>query len=61
LFWSLVIELDVHKDSITIAIAEAERNSELRLFGSVVNDLGRWKLPLPHPQSPSRRPTEGRL
>ena len=42
----LYLGLDVHKDSITIAIAEAERNSELRLFGSVSNDLGRLEIAL---------------
>ena len=40
----LYLGLDVHKDSITIAIAEAERNGEIRLFGSVSNDLGRLEI-----------------
>jgi transposase len=31
--------LDVHKDSIVIAIAEPGRNGELRLFGTITNDL----------------------
>src|SRR3954454_9970562 len=31
--------LDVHKDSIVIAIAEPGRNGELRLFGNITNDL----------------------
>src|SRR5499427_6991398 len=42
----LYLGLDVHKDSITIAIAEAERNSEIRLFGNVTNDLGRLEIAL---------------
>ena len=42
----LYLGLDVHKDSITIAIAEAERNSEVRLFGSVSNDLDRLEIAL---------------
>jgi transposase len=35
----LYIGLDVHKDSITIAIAPAGRASEIRLFGTITNDL----------------------
>lgn len=35
----LYIGLDVHKDSITLAIAPAGRQSEIRLFGAVTNDL----------------------
>ena len=31
---TLYIGLDVHKDSIVIAIAESGRNGELRLFGT---------------------------
>ena len=42
----LYLGLDVHKDSITIAIAEAERNGEIRLFGNVTNDLGRLEIAL---------------
>ncbi len=36
---TLYIGLDVHKDSITIAIAEAGSKSEIRLFGTITNDL----------------------
>ena len=35
----LYLGLDVHKDSITIAIAQAGPQSELRLFGIITNDL----------------------
>ena len=42
----LYLGLDVHKDSITIAIAEAERSGEIRLFGNVSNDLGRLEIAL---------------
>ena len=35
----LYIGLDVHKDSITIAIAPAGRASEIRVFGTITNDL----------------------
>jgi len=35
----LHLGLDVHKDSITIAIAQAGRQGELRLFGTITNDL----------------------
>jgi transposase len=43
---TLYLGLDVHKDSITIAIAEAQRHSEIRLFGSITNDLGRLEVAL---------------
>ena len=36
---TLYLGLDVHKDSIVIAIAEPGRNGELRLFGTITNDL----------------------
>ena len=36
---TLYIGLDVHKDSITIAIAQAGRQGEIRLFGTITNDL----------------------
>ncbi len=42
----LYLGLDVHKDSITIAIAEAHRQGEIRLFGTVTNDLGRLEIAL---------------
>jgi len=35
----LHIGLDVHKDSVTIAIAQAGRQGEIRLFGTITNDL----------------------
>lgn len=35
----LYIGLDVHKDSITIAIAPAGRSSEVRLYGTITHDL----------------------
>lgn len=43
---TLYLGLDVHKDSITIAIAEAQRHSEIRLFGTITNDLGRLEVAL---------------
>jgi transposase len=36
---TLYFGLDVHKDSITIAIAEPGSKGELRLFGTITNDL----------------------
>lgn len=36
---TLYIGLDVHKDSITIAIAEPGRKAEIRPFGTITNDL----------------------
>jgi transposase len=36
---TLYLGLDVHKDSITVAIAEAGRNGEIRLFGTVANSV----------------------
>src|SRR5512135_404516 len=42
----LYLGLDVHKDSITIAIAQDGRNGELRLFGTITNDLGRLEQAL---------------
>jgi len=42
----LYLGLDVHKDSITIAIAEAQRSGEIRIFGTVSNDLGRLEIAL---------------
>ena len=35
----LYLGLDVHKDSITIAIAMGGRNGEVRLYGTISNDL----------------------
>jgi transposase len=36
---TLHLGLDVHKDSITIAIAQAGTKGEIRLFGTITNDL----------------------
>jgi transposase len=38
--------LDVHKDSITIAIADAGPKGEIRLFGTISNDLSRLQKAL---------------
>jgi transposase len=38
---TLHLGLDVHKDSITIAIAQPGPKGEVRLFGTITNDLGR--------------------
>lgn len=35
----LYLGLDVHKDSITLAIAMAGRTGEVRLYGTISNDL----------------------
>lgn len=35
----LYLGLDVHKDSIVIAIAQSGRNGEVRLYGTITNDL----------------------
>src|SRR5512147_731198 len=43
---TLYLGLDVHKDSITIAIAEPGPKGEIRLFGSITNDLGRLEVAL---------------
>jgi transposase len=36
---TLYLGLDVHKDSITIALAAAGRNGEVRLYGTISHDL----------------------
>jgi len=36
---TLHLGLDVHKDSITIAIAQAGRQGEIRLYGTITHDL----------------------
>jgi transposase len=38
---TLYLGLDVHKDSITIAIAEPGSKGEIRVFGTITNDMGR--------------------
>jgi transposase len=35
----LYIGLDVHKDSITVAIAQGGRDGEVRLYGTISNDF----------------------
>ena len=35
----LYIGLDVYKDSITVAIAQGGRDGEVRLYGTISNDL----------------------
>ena len=35
----LYIGLDVHKDSITVAVAQGGRDGEVRLYGTISNDL----------------------
>ena len=42
----LHLGLDVHKDSITIAIAQAGPQGEIRLFGTITNDLDRLEKAL---------------
>jgi len=42
----LYLGLDVHKDSITIAIAPAGLHHEIRLFGTITHDLGRLEVAL---------------
>src|SRR5215472_11766117 len=43
---TLYLGLAVHKDSITIAIAEPGPKGEIRLFGTITNDLGRLEKAL---------------
>jgi transposase len=43
---TLHLGLDVHKDSITIAIAEPAPKGEIRLFGSITNDVDRLEKAL---------------
>src|SRR5512143_4194286 len=43
---TLYLGLDVHKDSITIAIAPAGPRHEVRLFGTITHDLGRLEVAL---------------
>ena len=35
----LYIGFDVHKDSITVAVAQGGRGGEVRLYGTISNDL----------------------
>jgi transposase len=35
----LYIGLDVHKDSITVPVAQGGRDGEVRLYGTISNDL----------------------
>src|SRR5215469_7223698 len=53
---TLYLGLDVHKDSITIAIAEPGPKGEIRTFGTISNDMGRLEHALgrirkAHPQA----------
>jgi len=43
---TLYLGLDVHKDSITIAIAPAGVHHEIRLYGTITHDLGRPEVAL---------------
>ena len=43
---TLYLGLDVHKDSITIAIAEPGSKGEIRLFGTITNDVDRLEKAL---------------
>jgi transposase len=43
---TLYLGLDVHKDSITIAIAPAGLHHEIRLYGTITHDLGRLEVAL---------------
>ena len=43
---TLYLGLDVHKDSIAIAMAEPGSKGELRLFGTITNDLDRLEKAL---------------
>src|SRR6266404_1056538 len=45
---TLYIGLDVHKDSITIAIAEPGLKGEIRIFGTITNDLHALERALIH-------------
>jgi len=43
---TLYLGLDVHKDSITIAIAEPTSKGEIRVFGTITNDVDRLEKAL---------------
>ena len=43
---TLYLGLDVHKDSITLAIAQPGPKDEIRLYGTITNDLGRLEVAL---------------
>src|SRR5438477_928958 len=43
---TLYLGLDVHKDSITIAIAQPGSKGEIRLFGTITNDVDRLEKAL---------------
>ncbi len=43
---TLYLGLDVHKDSITLAIAQPGPKGEIRLYGTITNDLGRLEVAL---------------
>ncbi len=44
----LYLRLDVHKDSLTIAIAEPGPQGEIRLWGTLTNDLHALEKALSH-------------
>jgi hypothetical protein len=37
---TIFVGLDVHKDSLTIALAESGREGEVRYYGTIGGDLG---------------------
>lgn len=43
---TLYLGLDVHKDSITIAIAQPGSKGEVRVFGTITNDVERLEKAL---------------
>src|SRR5215475_14165003 len=45
---TLYLGLDVHKDSITIAIAEPGSKAEIRVFGTITNDVARLEKAFSH-------------
>jgi hypothetical protein len=50
---TLYLGLDVHKDSITIAIAEPLPKGEIRLFGTITNDMHALEKALSRVRQPS--------
>jgi hypothetical protein len=57
---TLYLGLDVHKDSITIAIAEPGSKGEIRFFG-IARRLKQLKVPLPCGRSNGRWIGPGRV
>jgi hypothetical protein len=56
---TLYVGLDVHKDSITIAIAEPGSKGEVRLFGTISNSIQALERTLSPPRSTLRRVISG--